>query len=79
VTGARVYFAQYPSEDPPAGCPIEYQGYRSFGPDVIHDTRFYCKIPDIKQNQVYFFRAALVGPEVSRAPFSGTFVRVTVE
>jgi predicted small lipoprotein YifL len=79
VTGSRVYFAEYPSESPPCeGCPIEYQGYRSFGPDVIQDKQFYCRIPDIRRDQVYFFKAALVGPGGSQGPFSD-FVRVTVE
>jgi predicted small lipoprotein YifL len=79
VTGSRVYIAQYSSENPLCeGCPIEYQGYRSFGPDVIQDKRFYCRIPDIRRNQVYFFKAALVGPGGVQGPFSD-FVRVTVE
>jgi predicted small lipoprotein YifL len=79
VTGSRVYFAQYPSESPPCeGCPIEYQGYRSFGPEVIQDKRFFCRIPDISRNQVYFFKVALVGPGGVQGP-SSDFVRVTVE
>ena len=79
VTGTRVYFAQYAFESPPCeGCPIEYQGYRSFGPEVIQDKRFICTIPDIRQNQVYFFKAALVGPGGVQGP-SSDFVRVIVE
>jgi predicted small lipoprotein YifL len=79
VTGSRVYFAQYPSESPPCeGCPIEYQGYRSFGPEVIQDERFFCKFPDIRRDQVYFFRATLTGPGGVQGPFSN-FARVAVE
>jgi predicted small lipoprotein YifL len=79
VTGSRVYFAQYSSESPPCeGCPIEYQGYWSFGSDVIQDKRFFCRIPDIRPNQVYFFKAALVGSEGVQGPFSD-LVRVTGE
>jgi hypothetical protein len=79
VTGSKVYFAQYPSGSPPCeGCPIEYQGYRSFGPEVIQDKRFFCRIPDISRNQVYFFKAALVGPGGLQGP-SSDFVRMTVE
>lgn len=79
VTGSRVYLAQYPFESPPCeGCPIEYQGYRAFGPEVIQDKRFFCRIPDIRRNQVYFFKAALVGPGGVQGP-SSDFVRVTVQ
>ena len=79
VTGSRVYYAQYPPESPPCeGCPIDYQGYRSFGPEVIQDKRFICRVPDITRNQVYFFKAALVGPGGVEGPFSD-FVRVNVE
>lgn len=79
VTGSRVYFAQYPSESPPCdGCPIEYQGYRAFGPDVVQDERFFCRIPDIRRNQVYFFRATLMGPGGVEGPSSDP-IQVTVE
>ncbi len=79
VAGSRVYFAQYPSESPPCeGCPIEYQGYRSFGPEVIQSRRFYCRIPDVRGNQIYFFKVALVGAGDVQGPFSN-FVRVAVE
>jgi predicted small lipoprotein YifL len=79
VTGSRVYFAEYPAESPPCeGCPIEYQGYRSFGPEVIQDKRFSCRISDIRRNQVYFFKVVLSGPGDIQGPFSN-FVRVIVD
>ena len=62
VTGCRVYIAQYPSESPPCeGCPIEYQSYQSFGPEVFQGKRFSCRIPDIRRNQIYFFKVVLLG------------------
>ena len=79
VTGSRVYIAQYPSESPPCeGCPIEYQSYRSFGPEVIQGKRFFCRIPDIERNQIYFFKVILLGAGDIQGSASN-FVRVNLE
>ena len=64
LRGCRVYFAQYPPDDAPCDtCPIEYQGYDSFGREVVQEKKFFCRIPVIERNQVYFFKAYLVGPK----------------
>ena len=79
VMGSRVYFAEYPAESQPCdGCPIEYQGYRSFGPEVIQDKKFSCRISDVKRNEVYFFKVVLVGPGDIQGPISN-FLKVIVE
>jgi hypothetical protein len=79
LTGCRVYFAQYSPDDSPCdGCPIEYQGYHSFGPEVVKDGKFFCKLEEIAPGQVYFFRVSLVGPEEVLGPPSND-VRVDVK
>jgi hypothetical protein len=78
LAGCRVYFAQYSPDDAPCdGCPIEYQGYHSFGPEVVKDGKFFCKIDEITPGQVYFFRVSLVGPKEVLGPPSND-VRVEV-
>jgi hypothetical protein len=79
LRGCRVYFAQYSPDDSPCeGCPIEYQGYHSFGPEVVKDGKFSCKIGEITPGQIYFFRVNLVGPEEVLGPPSND-VRVEVK
>ena len=79
VQGARVYYAQFPLEDPPCeGCPIEYQGHESFGAEVVTEEGFFCTVPVKVQRQVYFFRVNLIGPGGRMGPASET-VKVVVE
>jgi hypothetical protein len=79
VEGARVYYAQYPLENPPCeGCPIEYQGHQSFGAEVVTEEGFLCKVPIKVRGQVYFFRVNLMGPGGKMGPPSET-VKVVVE
>jgi predicted small lipoprotein YifL len=79
LRGSRVYFAQYLPDDAPCdGCPIDYQGYHSFGPEVIKDGKFLCTIEAIDPGQVYFFRVNLVGPKEVLGPSSNE-VKVAVE
>jgi hypothetical protein len=79
LKGCRVYFAQYPPDDSPCeGCPIEYQGYHSFGPEVVKDDKFLCKIDEITPGRIYFFRVSLVGPKEVLGPPSND-VRVEVK
>ncbi len=79
VRGCRVFYAQYPSESPPCeGCPIEYQGYHPFGPEVIQGKRLLCSIPGIARNEIYFFKAVLVGPGEVQGPPSNV-ARVAVQ
>jgi hypothetical protein len=77
--GCRVYYAQYPLDNAPcAGCPIEYHGYQEFGPEVITEQGFFCKVPAEISGQVYFLKVRLIGPEQTEGPSSDT-VRVMVE
>jgi predicted small lipoprotein YifL len=79
VQGASVYYAQFPLEDPPCeGCPIEYQGHRSFGAEVVTEEGFFCTLPGKVQGRVYFFRVNLIGPGGRMGPPSET-VKVVVE
>ena len=79
VSGCRVYYGQYPLEKPPCDtCPIEYQGYHGFGPEVIADSKFYCKVPGKLRGHIYYFKVYLAGPEGDLGPSSNS-VRVTVE
>jgi predicted small lipoprotein YifL len=79
VQGARVYSAQFSLEDPPCeGCPIEYQGYQSFGAEVVTEEGFFCTLPVKVQRQVYFFRVNLIGSGGRMGPPSET-VKVVIE
>jgi hypothetical protein len=79
LTGCRVYFAQYSPDDSPCeGCPIEYQGYHPFGPEVAKGGKFFCKIDGVTPGRVYFFRVNLVGPKDVLGPPSDD-VRVEVK
>jgi predicted small lipoprotein YifL len=79
VAGARVYYAQYPLENPPCeGCPIEYQGHQSFGAEVVTEEGFLCIVPIKVRGQVYFFRVNLMGPGGEMGPPSET-VKVVVK
>lgn len=79
VEGARVYYAQYPLENPPCeGCPIEYQGHQSFGKEVVTQEGFYCTVPIKVLGQVHLFRVNLMGPGGRMGPPSET-VKVVVE
>lgn len=79
VGGARVYYAQYPLENPPCeGCPIEYQGHHSFGAEVVTEGGFLCRVPIKVQGGVYFLRVNLIGPDGRVGPPS-EMVKVVVE
>ncbi|MBN2123341.1 MAG: hypothetical protein JW821_03535 [Deltaproteobacteria bacterium] len=69
IRGCRVYFAQYPLGHPPCpGCPVEYQGYHGFGPEVLAGEDFRCPLPGKRKGQVYFFEVVLIGGEGSTGP-----------
>ncbi len=71
ITGARVYSAKYPVKDAPCpDCPIQYQGLRDFGPEVIGETEFMCHFPGGQNGEIYFFKVHLVGPKDSIGPSS---------
>lgn len=62
VRGARVYYGRYPLENPPCdGCPIAYQGFHPFGPEVISEQGFSCKVPVRSKGEIYYFKVHLVG------------------
>jgi len=74
----RVYYAEYPEDRSPCdGCPVEYQGYRSFGSDIVNRGSFSFRMPEVRRGNVYFFEARLVGLDGSLGPPSNR-VRVDV-
>lgn len=73
IKGCRVYYAEYAMDNPPcADCPIEYQGYDAFGPEVVTDDGFSCKVPEKAKGRIYFFKVFLVGPEGATGPPSNS-------
>ena len=79
VTGARVHYAVYPMADPPCdGCPIEFQGFHTFGTEVINDGRFSCNVPGALKGNIYYFEVQLAGDKGSLGPPSNR-AKVTVE
>ena len=76
VNGCKVYYAQYPTNHPPCeGCPIQYQGYEKFGPEVITSDGFRCRVPMKENELIYFFKVHLIGADGAVGPASNT-VRV---
>lgn len=79
VKGSRVYYGQYPLGSPPCDdCPIEYQGYQTFGSEVISEERFRCKLPVKAGGQIYFIEVHLIGPKGTLGPPSNR-IKVVVE
>jgi hypothetical protein len=75
--GFRVYYAVYPLDQPPCeGCPIEFQGYYTFGREAVSGDAFSCKVPEIRRGSVYFFEARVMTPEGTPGPPSN---RVSIE
>ena len=79
ATGVRVYFAQFPMENPPcAGCPIEYQDHDNLGPEVIKKEGFLYRLKERSLGQTYFFRVNIIGPDGTLGPSSNQ-AQVTME
>lgn len=75
--GIKAYFASYPLAEPPCeGCPIEYQGFQSFGREVMSESGFSCEMTEIKPGNIYFFEVRVIGPGNRQGPPSN---RVQVE
>ncbi|MFZ7110893.1 MAG: hypothetical protein ACOWYE_04350 [Desulfatiglandales bacterium] len=73
ITGCRVYYGEFPPQEAPcADCPIAYQGYDHFGPEVITGERFSCNVPGKTEGQVLFFKVYLLGPDGRMGPPSNT-------
>lgn len=73
----RAYYAAYPLDEPPCeGCPIQYQGFQSFGLEVMSGGGFSCRITEIRPGNVYFFQVRILSPGGSLGPPSH---RVRVE
>ncbi|MFH1488911.1 MAG: hypothetical protein ABII06_08405 [Pseudomonadota bacterium] len=69
VEACRVYYGQYPLENPPCEtCPIKYQGYHVFGPEVVRDGGFFCKVPGKVKGEIYFFKVHLIGKDGTEGP-----------
>jgi len=79
VSGARVHYAIYPVSDPPCdGCPIEFQGYHTYGSEVVREGRFFCKIPGAVKANIYYFEVQLAGEKGVLGPPSNR-VKVVIE
>jgi len=79
VTGSRVHYAIYPAAEPPCdGCPIAFQGFHTYGPEVVREERFLCKIPGALRGNIYYFEVQLAGEKGVLGPASNR-VRVRVE
>ena len=79
VTGSRVHYAVYPVAEPPCdGCPIKYQGVHAYGPEVIQEGRFFCKIPGAVKGSLYYFEVQLTGAKSALGPPSNR-AKVVVE
>ena len=78
IMGCRVYYGQYPLENPPCdSCPIKYHGYHEFGSEVITEGGFLCRVPENGDGQIYFYKVHLIGPEGVLGPSSNR-TKVTV-
>ena len=67
--GVRVYFAQFPLENPPcADCPIEFQDFYNLGPEVIKEEGFSYRLKERPTGQTYFFRVHIIGPNGTLGP-----------
>jgi hypothetical protein len=62
-TGARVYIAQFPLNNPPCDeCPIEYHERYDLGSEVFSGEKFLCRVPDRVKGKIYFFKVNIIGP-----------------
>ena len=76
ITGCRVSYAEFPpGKTPCETCPIEFQGSNGFGPEVVTEEGFLCRVPGKDRGLVYFFQVRLAGPGNVLGPPSNT-VRV---
>jgi len=79
VTGSRVHYAIYPVAEPPCdGCPIEFQGFHTYGPEVVREGQFFCKIPGAVKGNIYYFEVQLAGAKGGLGPPSNR-AKVVVE
>jgi len=79
VTGSRIQYAVYPVAEPPCdGCPIEYQGFYTYGSEVVREGRFFCKIPGALKGNLYYFEVQLLGEKGVLGPPSNR-IKVVVE
>ena len=79
VTGARVHCAIYPVTEPPCdGCPIEFQGFHTYGTEAVQEGRFFCKIPGAVKGNIYYFEVQLAGEKGVLGPPSNR-AKVMVE
>ena len=79
VTGSRIYYAIYPVAEPPCdGCPIEFQGFYTYGSEVAREGQFFCKIPGAVKGNIYYFEVQLAGAKGGLGPPSNR-AKVAVE
>lgn len=79
VTGARVHYAIFPAGDAPCdGCPIEFQGFHTYGTEAVREGDFFCRIPGAVKGNVYYFEVQLGGGKGTLGPRSNR-AKVVVE
>jgi predicted small lipoprotein YifL len=79
LTGARVNYAIYPVDEAPCdGCPIDYKGFHTFGPEAVQQGQFFCRIPEVVKGNIYYFEVELAGPKGGLGPASDQ-VKVVVQ
>ena len=79
VTGSRIFYAIYPVSEPPCdGCPIEFQGFYTYGSEVVRQGQFVCKIPGAVKGNIYYFEVQLAGAKGGLGPHSNR-AKVVIE
>jgi hypothetical protein len=79
ITGSRVHYAIYPLAEPPCdGCPIEFQGFHTYGPEVVREGQFFSKIAGAVKGNIYYFEVQLAGEKGILGPPSNR-AKVVVE
>ena len=79
VKGSRIYYAQYPLENPPCPeCPVNYLDYQESGSEVIEEKGFSGKLGVKKRGHIYFLKVHLLGSDGTIGPPSRR-VEVVVE
>lgn len=79
VTGSWIQYAVYPVAEPPCdGCPIEPQGFYTYGTESVREGRFFCRIPGALKGNLYYFEVQLLGAKGDLGPPSDR-AKVVVE
>jgi hypothetical protein len=71
ITGCRVHYIWYSSDQPPCeGCPIEMTSFRDISGQIISDGQFSCELPLFQQKGICFVTVRLMGKAGLQGPSS---------